>query len=52
MIINNEKKTGAEILEYEPREVNIIIPQCCREGWENCPHGVPKLKKKKVNKGL
>ena len=50
--LGNEEAKKAEILEYEPREVNIIIPQCCREGHESCPHGVPKLKKKRRNKGL
>ena len=50
--MDNEETQKTEIPEYEPREVNIIIPQCCREGWESCIHGVPKLKKKKRNKGV
>lgn len=31
---------------------NIQIPECCREGWESCPHVVKKQKKIKQNVGL
>lgn len=35
------------------KNIQIIIPQCCREGWDSCPHsGKKNIKKKKVNKGL
>lgn len=50
---NENKETeerGQEILEINP--FNIIIPDCCREGWDSCPH-VPKKKKPiKNNIGL
>lgn len=32
--------------------VSILIPQCCREGWKNCPHVVKKQKPVKRNIGL
>jgi len=29
------------------------VPQCCREGWDSCPHVVSKdKKKKKINIGI
>lgn len=31
---------------------DIRIPDCCREGWENCPHVVNRQKKTKTNIGL
>ena len=32
---------------------DIKIPQCCREGWDNCKHVINKPKdKRKVNIGL
>lgn len=42
-----DEKKEAEVLEPK-----IIIPQCCREGWENCPHQVRRPKKTKKNIGL
>lgn len=41
--------------EPKPIEVdqfNWIVPQCCREGWESCPHTVKRQKKVKTNIGL
>ncbi len=40
--------------EQKPKveKPQIIIPQCCREGWESCPHVAKKVKKKKYNVGL
>ena len=40
--------------EDEPKEieagmVNIIIPQCCREGWDDCKHAVHKEREKPKN---
>ena len=46
-----ESKKETEILE-EPDRMNIIIPQCCREGWPSCPHVFPKQPPKKTNIGL
>lgn len=34
------------------QEVSILIPQCCREGWESCIHIAKKQKKLKTNVGL
>lgn len=31
---------------------NMVIPQCCREGWDSCPHVQKKYKKVKNNIGL
>lgn len=31
---------------------SMIIPRCCREGWESCPHVARKKKSKKSNVGL
>lgn len=35
-----------------PQMIEIIIPQCCREGWESCPHVIKQTKKTKENVGL
>jgi len=41
-------------MEKQPNIItNIIIPQCCREGWATCPHSKSKkVKSKKKNIGL
>jgi hypothetical protein len=39
-----------EIKEVDP--FNWIIPECCREGWESCPHVLKKQRKTKTNIGL
>jgi hypothetical protein len=47
-------------MEKEPQEPEIrvidpllmIIPDCCKEGWESCKHVVRKPKPKKSNVGL
>lgn len=39
----------------EPIEISsdtMIIPECCREGWESCPHVVNRKEKIKSNIGL
>ena len=46
-----EKKTEAEILETED-VVRIMIPLCCKEGWDTCPHTVKYPKKRKPNIGI
>ena len=33
-------------------EVWSLVPDCCRESWESCTHGAPKLKKEKRQIGL
>lgn len=36
-----------------PKEqIEFIIPQCCREGWDSCVHVAKKRKKTKQNVGL
>jgi hypothetical protein len=30
----------------------IIIPECCREGWDSCPHVVKRTKATKKNIAL
>lgn len=32
--------------------VMVFIPECCREGWDNCPHVAQKQKIKKKNIGM
>jgi len=39
-----------EVIEIDPFVWNI--PECCREGWESCPHVVKRQQKRRVNKGL
>lgn len=36
----------------KPKEFKMIIPQCCREGWDSCPHVAKKQKRIKQNVGL
>lgn len=39
--------------ELDQNQIEIIIPECCREGWEDCPHVVNRDKRKtKKNIGL
>jgi len=45
--------------QEEPKEeiiidpvVDMMIPRCCKEGWESCVHVVKKEKPKKHNIGL
>ena len=41
--------------ETEIKEISIEdwqVPQCCRELWDSCKHGVPKREKQRTNKGL
>lgn len=47
---NEKEKEETPILEigYE----DIKIPECCREGWDNCPHTVKRERIKKGNVGL
>jgi hypothetical protein len=30
----------------------LIIPECCREGWDSCPHVPKKQRKAKKNVGI
>lgn len=29
--------------------VSMVIPECCRELWEDCPHMLPKEEKQEFN---
>lgn len=31
---------------------DMIIPECCREGWKSCPHVVKQEKPRRKNIGL
>jgi len=54
--MNEEQKTKVEVPkkpEVKTTEVvNIIIPQCCREGWKTCPHVLKRNRPTKRNVGL
>jgi ferredoxin-thioredoxin reductase catalytic subunit len=41
---------SAKVLE--PEVIEILIPDCCKYGYEHCPHVIKKEKKKKQNIGL
>lgn len=45
---NKERKEEA-VLE---KEFKMIIPICCREGWDSCVHVVQRQKPTKRNIGL
>lgn len=55
-IMNEEKQKETSTLLNSDFKVigveNMIIPQCCREGWDSCPHVLKKPKKVKNNIGL
>ena len=36
----------------ESKPLIIIIPQCCVEGWESCPHVAKPIREQKTNVGL
>jgi hypothetical protein len=39
-------------MEEEEKPIQIEIPECCREGWDSCPHCVKKEKETKPNVGV
>lgn len=47
---NETKETKTDILK--PEQVTFLIPECCREGWDTCPHVVKRVKPTKKNIGL
>lgn len=47
---NEEQKKETKVLEHKP--LTIIIPICCREGWDSCKHVPKKQKRAKQNVGL
>lgn len=44
----SELATGEQIISVE----HMIIPECCREGWDSCPHVPKKQKVARKNVGL
>lgn len=47
---DEQKKKEATILDNG--QIKIIIPECCREGWDSCPHVPKRLRAKKRNIAL
>ena len=45
--IMNDRLEENKINVIEP--LKFIIPECCRELWDTCPHVVKKQKRKKRN---
>jgi hypothetical protein len=41
------KEEGTEVLTDE--QLPFIIPECCREGWESCPHTVKRERPRRGN---
>lgn len=53
--MNEKEKTQTTILDPNIKVIdvtNILIPECCREGWKSCLHVVKPQKKAKINIGL
>lgn len=46
------QKQPPQIRILNPKEVKVIIPQCCLEGWDSCTHVPKKQRKVKKNIGL
>lgn len=49
------KKMNNEEKQKEKKDIKsfiIHIPDCCREGRDDCKHGVKKIKPQKQNVGL
>lgn len=51
-IENKTEKDIKKVPDNSKGFVNLIIPICCREGWDSCPHVVKKVRQKKQNVGL
>ena len=51
--MDEEEPKVPVIRHYKTGEkITLEIPQCCREGWDDCPHVVKPQKPKKRNIGL
>lgn len=48
--MNEEKEIQEEVLIVD--NFNWVIPECCREGWDSCPHVVKRDTKAKRNIAL
>ena len=51
-MMTEEKEEKKEEVIIEVDRFNWKVPECCREGWDSCPHVVRKEKPKKTNIGL
>lgn len=40
---------GMEPEILDEHRLKIIIPECCREGWDDCPHVTNREKKPRRN---
>ena len=49
MATDEQRNESGPLDKPKIRTVELIIPDCCRELWDSCPHTIPLLKKKKYN---
>lgn len=45
-------ESGTRLFNTVSGEVRVIIPKCCREGWDSCPHVAQKRRAVRRNIGL
>lgn len=38
-------------IQYEGQTITVHIPDCCREGWEDCPH-VVRADREKIKRNI
>lgn len=54
--MENEVEVTAQVPyigKLQPGETFAMnVPECCREGWDDCPHVTQPIKKTKRNIGL
>lgn len=50
--MHDQKEKNTPSILMDSKQIDILIPICCREGWETCPHVSKKQKKVKKNVGL
>jgi hypothetical protein len=48
----DNKNESDNIQPLDQSTIEIIIPTCCREGWDSCAHIPKRDKKTKTNPGL
>lgn len=53
-IVNDMQKhiTAANSDVIRVESCHFLIPECCKEGWESCPHVIKKEKPRRNNIGL
>lgn len=44
--------TEAPVIIIKDSPIEVMIPDCCKEGWEDCRHVAKKERKQKQNIGL